>query len=176
MGKLQRAVVITILAAGGFVSSTQGAHASIVLHYADVYCHAVAAGPHYFHSGVTNVFISLPGYNDWWPADDQVRRPLDKQTLGHLAVEFARYVAEHHEVDALLAPRCELTEASSGKTEVEGAAYARGDGMLVAYEAGERTAVPWSPDFLGVFRQNATAVPGRGGLPDAPVHPRDSGS
>ena len=156
MVRLQRLVVVAVFVAVGLAASARHAQASLWQQVGDAYCHTEAPGPRYFHSGVREASRRLSHNADWWPSDDQVRRRLERQALASLAAEFARHVAEHHEVEYLLSPRCVLTEPGSGTAEVEAAAYAR-DGMLVPYEASHRTAVDWSPDYRSAFRRAAAA-------------------
>ena len=156
MRVIQRFTVLGVLIVGGVVGSAQQGHASLSVHLGDVYCHAEAAGPRYFHSEITAALREMPQDDDWWPTSEEVRRRLERRALEYLAAEFAGYVAENHEVEHLLSPRCEMTEAGSGTMEVERASYARG-GELLSYEVSQRTAVDWSPDFRGVFRRLAVA-------------------
>ena len=152
MRRPQRVGGIGLLIAGGVAGMAAHAHASLAVHFGDVYCYAATAEPRYFHSEVAPALRVLPADDDWWPGDEQVRRRRQQETLRHLAAEFVRHVAERHKIEYLISPRCELTGAGSGTKEVEGATYAR-DGVLVPYEANERTSTAWSPDFRTTFKQ-----------------------
>ena len=162
MVRLQRLVVVAVFVAVGLAASVRHAQAELLRQVGDAYCHTEAPGPRYFHSEVGEAFRRVSQNAAWWPQplDDQVllrlERRLERQALASLAAEFARHVAENHEVEYLLSPRCVLTEPGSGTAEVDAAAYAR-DGMLVPYEASHRTAVDWFPDYYGAFRRAARA-------------------
>ena len=177
-----RCAAAGLVAAGLLAAHPPGAEAAIRVEVGQVYCHGASAGPpHYYHSGVAAVGITLPG-DDWWPgarAEGQARR----RALARLAGDFARRVGEDHGVDVLLSPRCDwlglapdgnwlalVPDANGGAgvgtgaaAAIEAAAYAR-DGALVTYGPGERTAVDWTPDFKDVFRRELEAsAGGRGG-------------
>lgn len=169
MDGLRRLAVVGLLVAVGAAGAADRAGASLGIAIGDVYCHAESAGPHYFFSRVDEVVRVLhPADDEWWPASDGLTTwwpfddttPLVNRTLEEMAVEFARHVAERHEVDYLLAPRCELVRPKSGRAAVESAAYVRG-GDLVRYDASDKTAVDWLPDFKGLWRWNVVTRPVR---------------
>ena len=132
------------------------AQAALLIHSGDVLCHATAAGPQYYYS-----HIGLLGIGDerlLLGNTDEARR-LERLTLDQLTGEFARYVAEHHEIDALtlLFPRCEVTKPGAAATRIEEATYFR-DGASVFYETSEKIRVHWAPDLRQSVLASSQAV------------------
>jgi len=150
MGRRRRLATIGSIAVGVVICWSQQANAAVSVLYGYVSCRAESAAPHYFHSGTEEV-RSLSGFETWWVSPGDTGRRLRAQSLGHLAREFAGYVAEHHDAEHLLFPHCELKRDALPTTE--GAGYVR-DGVFVPYAEDERTAVDWRPDFTASFWRN----------------------
>ena len=111
MDGLRRLGFVGMLVAVGVTGLADRAGAALAIVLGEVYCHAESAGPHYFYSRVDEVRkLAGPSDDQWWPASDgsTAWRPFDdatplvNRTLEEMAAEFARYVAERHEVDYLL--------------------------------------------------------------------------
>ena len=154
-------VIIGAIFAGTIcVGFAPQAQASILIRYGDVLCHATAAGPQYYYSHIESLSIST-GQPGWLLLSntDEARR-LERLTLDHLAGEFARYVAEHHEIDALtlLFPHCEVTKPrGAAAARSEEATYFL-DGEFVFYETSEKIAVDWVPDLIQSVLASSQAV------------------
>lgn len=153
-------VVASVIVGVFFTGAARQAQASVSLsvwlHAGDVYCHATAPGPRYFHSGISRVSVARGHVSRWTlleERDEEEGRILDR-VLDDLAVEFTRVVAARggHDVDHLLSPRCELTAAAFPAADAIGAAsYFRG-GERVFYPADRKIAVEWTPpDFGGLL-------------------------
>ena len=151
-------VVASVIVGVFFTGAARHAQASVRLwlHAGEVYCHATAPGPRYFHSGVSRVSVALGHVSRWTlleERDEEEGRILDR-VLDDLAVEFARVVAARggRDDDHLLSPRCELTAAAFPAADAIGAAsYFRG-GERVFYPAAGKIAVEWTPpDFGGLL-------------------------
>ena len=153
MTELRRLIVIGTCIVGSAGVLAPRAHAELAVYVGDAFCHAESTGPHYYHSRAVEVFIP----DRWLSNQDWIQRRWERQTLQYMAAEFARYVAEHHEVEYLLSAGCELTEPESVTEEMEAAAYVR-DGMVVPYAASERTVVDWLPNFSDVFRWHTMSL------------------
>ena len=154
-------IVASVIVGVFFTGAARHAHASLVLFAGEVYCHATAPGPRYFHSGISRVSVDGEHYSRWRLLDerpgwlDERRRDgriLDR-VLDDLAVEFARVVAarDDRDVDHLLSFRCELTAAEAAADAIGAASYFRG-GERVFYPAAGKIAVEWTPpDFDGLW-------------------------
>ena len=158
-------VVASVIVGVFFTGAARQAQASVSLsvwlHAGDVYCHATAPGPRYFHSGISRVSVDGEHYSRWRWLDerpgwlDERRRDgriLDR-VLDDLAVEFARVVAarDDRDVDHLLSFGCELTAAEAAADAIGAASYFRG-GERVFYPAAGKIAVEWTPpDFGGLW-------------------------
>ena len=150
VGTVIAGVVMAIVA-----GSVRHAYAAVVIRLGDAYCHAVAAGPRYFHSGVSPALVSRTQF--WASLDDASRQSLHRRVLDDLAVEFARFVAEHHDVDSLLSLRCDLVASPDVAAEmIDTAAYFR-DGAQASFSAGEKIGVEWTPNFEGALDRRAPA-------------------
>ena len=150
VGTVVAGVVMAVVA-----GSVRHADAAIVVRLGDAYCHAVAAGPRYFHSGVSPAWVSRTQF--WASLDDASRQSLHRRVLDDLAVEFARFVAEHHDVDSLLSLRCDLVASPDVAAEmIDTAAYFR-DGAQAFFSAGEKERVEWTPNFEGALDRRAPA-------------------
>ena len=150
VGTVIAGVVMAIVA-----GSVRHAYAAVVIRLGDAYCHAVAAGPRYFHSGVSPALVSRTQF--WASLDDASRQSLHRRVLDDLAVEFARFVAEHHDVDSLLSLRCDLVASPGVAAEmIAAAAYFR-DGAQASFSAGEKIGVEWTPNFEGALDRRAPA-------------------
>lgn len=155
-----RRVVTPACIAAAAVAAAPRAHAELHVVFGDVYCHAAAAGPpRYFHSGVAGAAASASNgrRSAWSSLDDAGRRRLERRTLDDLAVEFARHVAEHHAVETLLAPRCDLTPVDAAAAEIDDAAYFHA-GAPVSYPSAGKIAVAWRPDFKTALQRHASTV------------------
>ncbi len=149
-------VVASVIIVGVFFTgAARQAQASIWFHVGEVYCHATAPGPRYFHSGISRVSVAGEHYSRWRLLDERRRmdgRILDR-VLDDLAVEFARDVAARggRDVDHLLSFRCELTAEEAAADAIGAASYFRG-GERVFYPADRKIAVEWTPpDFDGLW-------------------------
>ena len=135
------------------------AQAAIFIRYGDVLCHATAAGPQYYYSHIESLSFGS-GDPEWLLLGntDEARR-LERLTFDQLTGEFARYVAEHHEIDALtlLFPHCELTTPGAAAARSEEATYFL-DGEFVFYETSEKIAVDWVPDLRQSVLASSQAV------------------
>ena len=150
VGTVIAGVVMAVVA-----GSVRHADAAVVIRLGDAYCHAVAAGPRYFHSGVSPAWVSRTQF--WASLDDASRQSLHRRVLDDLAVEFARFVAEHHDVDSLLSLRCDLVASPDVAAEmIDTAAYFR-DGAQAFFSAGEKDRVEWTPNFEGALDRRAPA-------------------
>lgn len=136
------AVIVGVVVAG----SARHASAGVVVPLGAVYCHIVAAGPIYFHSGISTPWLSSG--SRWFKLDDTARGRLERRVLDGLAVKFAGFVAERHDADALLSPRCDLVRGSATSAEemIDAAVYFRA-GAAVPYPAAGKVDVEWVPDF-----------------------------
>ena len=152
---IRRFVAVGCVVAGA-VAAGAPAEAALRVVGGDVYCHATAAGPRYFHSGVTQASWSLPAWGEWLSLDDDARQRLERRTLDGLAVEFARRVAERQDVDVLLSPRCDLTPMDAAAAVIDAAAYYRG-GVMAPYPSIGKIAVDWTPDFGTDLEQRVAA-------------------
>ena len=143
-----RVAAIGFIASAIFVGLAPEAQAGIFLRYGDLLCHATASGPQYYYSRIEPLSIGSDD-PEWllFGNTDEARR-LERRTLDQLTGEFARHVAEHHEIDALtlLFPHCEVTKPGAAAAGIEEAAYFR-DGEFVFYETSEKIAVDWVPAF-----------------------------
>ena len=150
VGTVIAGVVMAIVA-----GSVRHAYAAVVIRLGDAYCHAVAAGPRYFHSGVSPALVSRTQF--WASLDDASLQSLHRRVLDDLAVEFARFVAEHHDVDSLLSLRCDLVASPDVAAEmIDTAAYFR-DGAQAFFSASEKDRVEWTPNFEGALDRRAPA-------------------
>lgn len=143
-------VVASVVVGVFFTGAARHAQASLALRVGEIYCHATAAGPRYFHSGISQVSVGGVAEHSRWRLLDE-NRTLDR-ILDDLAVEFARNVAARRDVDHLLSPRCELTAPREAAADaIDTAAYFRG-GEGVFYPADRKIAVDWTPpDFGGLW-------------------------
>lgn len=148
-------VVASVVVGVFFTGAARHAQASLIFGVGEMYCHATAAGPRYFHSGISRVSMDMDHrrYSRWrvLVAPREEGRILDR-ILDDLAVEFARNVAARRDVDHLLSPRCELTAPREAATDaIDTAAYFRG-GEGVFYPADRKISVDWTPpDFGGLW-------------------------
>ena len=146
-------IVASVIVGVFFTGAARHAQAALVFGVGEMYCHATAAGPRYFHSGISRVSVAGEHYSRWrvLVVPGMEGRILDR-ILDDLAVEFARVVAARGDVDHLLSPRCELTAAAFPAADAIGAAsYFRG-GERVFYPAAGKIAVEWTPpDFDGLW-------------------------
>ena len=135
------------------------AQAAIVVRYGDVLCHATAAGPQYYYSHIEPLRIGSDDPEWLLLGNTDEARRLERLTLDQLTGEFARYVAEHHEIDALtlLFPHCEVTKPGAAAARIEEATYFR-DGAFVFYETSEKIAVDWVPHFSHAFAASSQAA------------------
>ena len=159
----QVAAIGFIFASAIFVGLASEAQARIIWRYGDVRCHAAAAGPQYYYSRIESLSFGIDdpeGLLKLRNNTDEARR-LERRTLDRLTGEFARYVAEYHEIDALtlLFPHCEVTKpgAAAAAARIEEATYFR-DGAFVFYETSEKIAVDWVPDFSHAFAASSQAA------------------
>ena len=110
----------------------------------NVYCYVVASGPRYFHSRISAV--SLPGSRV-----TSNFQHLERRTLDGLAVKFAGFVAEHHDADAFLSPRCDRVATRAAAVEMIDAAVHFRDGAVASYPDTGKVEVDWMPDFSADF-------------------------
>lgn len=154
-------IVASVIVGVFFTGAARYAHASLAFGVGEIYCHATAAGPRYFHSGVSHVSVAADDYLRWRLLEERrVEGRILDRVLDDLAVEFARVVAARggRDDDHLLSPRCELTAAGEAAADAIGAAaYFRG-GERVFYPAGRKIAVDWTPpDFSGLWAVAASS-------------------
>ncbi len=163
-----RCWVVFAVAGALLAGGARPAHAAIVLHVGDVYCHATAAGPRYFYSGVTSVRISLPSlryqwWEDWSSLDGVTTRRVERWALDDLALEFVRSTGAGSEV-ALLSVRCDLMrERGAAAVAIHAARYFR-DGALVPYPRADMIAIDWAPDFVAAVKPHVARAVGRNGV------------
>ena len=148
-------IVASVIVGVFFTGAARYAHASLAFGVGEIYCHATAAGPRYFHSGVSQVSVVADHYSRWRLLEERrVEGRILDRILEDLAVEFARVVAARggRDDDHLLSPRCELTAAGEAAADaIDAAAYFRG-GERVFYPADRKIAVDWTPpDFSGLW-------------------------
>ena len=148
-------IVASVIVGVFFTGAARHAEAALVVHVSDMYCHATAAGPRYFHSGISRVSVGAEHLSRWRLLDERRMdggRILDR-LLDDLAVEFARVVAARggRDTDHLLSFRCELTAEEAASDAIASAAYFRG-GERMFYPAAGKIAVEWTPpDFGGLW-------------------------
>lgn len=145
-GAVMTWLLVAVIAGVVVAGSARHASAGISFQLGAVYCHIVAAGPLYFHSGISRPWLSSD--SRWFKLDGTARRRLERRVLDGLAVKFAGFVAERHDADALLSPRCDLVRGSATSAEemIDAAVYFRA-GTAVPYPAAGKIDVEWVPDF-----------------------------
>lgn len=147
-----RASIVALVIVGVFTGCARHAHAGIMAMNFEIYCHATAAGPRYFHSAISKMVVNSDHFSLWRSLGSS--RILDR-ILDEHAVEFARGVAARHDVDRLLSPRCELVAPGRGAPAIAAAAYFRG-GERVSYPANWKIGVEWAPpDFRGILESSS---------------------
>ena len=133
------------------------ARAELQMVFGDAYCHAVAAGPRYFHSGVRAAAVNpraIDWLSDYTSLDDVTRRGLQRRTADDLAAQFARVVAARHEVDLLLSAHCDLMqEPGAAVAAIDAAGYFR-DGEWLPYPPAGKIAVDWEPGFVTILERH----------------------
>lgn len=149
-----RASIVALVIVGVFTGGARYAHAGIKIGAMnfEIYCHATAAGPRYFHSAISKMVVNSDHFSLWRSLGSS--RILDR-ILDEHAVEFAREASQRHDVDRLLSPRCELVAPGRGAPAIAAAAYFRG-GERVSYPANRKIGVEWAPpDFPRVLASSS---------------------